>query len=479
MLKKLLLLTSCLLSIFPAGCSKKTNPDDELKETLIAVFADNQLATVSTRYTGFLKNHLRLCKDKNVDVIMIPGDLVNNAVTDYYKIFENALVETYGDDESKYPEFVYTMGNHEWWDVNERKDPNAVKLYNRHARIDTKCLRRKTDMSPDENNRYTYGNFYKVVNGIPFFSISGENDSGLISSFLAEEIKEWLNEVDKLPSVKQGGPIFFSYHYAFPNITYSFGQGSVARSQELYDLIKNHPQIILFSGDTHFSGVNERTINQVDFTDINLGSSSYSRHVCRSVTMDRDDCFTNINSNGVGKDLLIGPVAENYDRTPHIHFVHVNERGNTIINRYFSSNNPEEARHLGLEWIIPAHSNKDNFAYTSARYENKEWANKMYGKDGLFWKENEIVTYSLLGNKLTVNFNDVTDYNYCEHYRILVTSYNDETTKYDYVSHYYKYESESHSYSFEMTTNYTSIKKIEVYAYDFFDNISINHLETN
>ena len=195
MLKKLLLLTSCLLSIFPSGCSKKTNPDDELKETLIAVFADNQLATVSTRYTGFLKNHLRLCKEKNVDVIMIPGDLVNNAVTDYYKIFENALVETYGDDESKYPEFVYTMGNHEWWDVNERKDPNAVKLYNRHARIDTKCLRRKTDMSPDENNRYTYGNFYKVVNGIPFFSISGENDSGLISSFLAEEMKEWLNLV--------------------------------------------------------------------------------------------------------------------------------------------------------------------------------------------------------------------------------------------------------------------------------------------
>ena len=53
MLKKLLLLTSCLLSIFPAGCAKKTNPDDELKGTLIAVFADNQLATVSTNHDSW------------------------------------------------------------------------------------------------------------------------------------------------------------------------------------------------------------------------------------------------------------------------------------------------------------------------------------------------------------------------------------------------------------------------------------------
>lgn len=479
MLKKLLLLTSCLLSIFPAGCSKKTNPDDELKETLIAVFADNQLATVSTRYTGFLKNHLRLCKEKNVDVIMIPGDLVNNVVIDYYDIFENALVETYGDDESKYPEFIYTMGNHEWWTLDEKREPNAVKLYNKHARIQTDKLRRKTELKPDEKNNYTYGNFYKVINGIPFFSISGESDSSLISSFLEVEIKNWLKEVLDLPSVKKGGPIFFSYHYPFPEVTYSFGQGGVQHAQALYDILKDYPQVILFSGDTHFAGVNERAINQVDFTDINLGSSSYSRHVSRSVTMKSYEVFDNIKKSSGSKDLLEGPVAVGYDRTPHISFVKVDNDANTTISRYFSDAEPENAKHIGLDWNIPAFSSKDNFVYTSARYENKAWANKMYGKDGLSWKDNETVNYSLSGSKLSVSFNDVIDYNYCEHYRILVTSESDEVTRYDYVSHYYKYESEPHSYSFEMTTEYSSIKKVEVYAYDFFDNASINHLETN
>lgn len=474
MLRRLLLITPCLFSLLSVSCS---NNEDEPKETHIAVFADNQIAPASTRYQDYLLNHLKLCKAKNVDVIMIPGDLVNNAIAEDYQYFENDLKEVYGEDETTYPEIVYTMGNHEWWDTSEGRDPNAVKLYYRHARIETDKLRRKTEMSPDEKGRYTYGNFYKVVNGIPFFSISGENDSGLISSFLAEEIKDWLKEASELPSIKNGGPIFFSYHYAFPNVTYSFGQGSIARTQELYNIIKDYPQIILFSGDTHFAGVNERTINQVDFTDINLGSSSYSRHVSRSVTMEDYEQFENINKNSMSKDLLTGEVAVNYDRTPHIHFVDVDEKGNTTINRYFSTNDPEKPKHLGLEWSIPAFSNKDNFVYTSKRYENKEWGNKMYNQDGLSWANEATMDYSISGQKITVSFPDVTDYNCCEHYRIKVTSSLDEVSKYDFVSHYYKYEDNAHDYNFEVTTTYSSIKKVEVYAYDFFDNVSINHLE--
>lgn len=475
MIKKLFLLASCLLPLAATGCKKTKDP---LKETLIAVFADNQLHAKTPKYTGYLKNHLKLCKAKNVDVIMIPGDLANNAISEQYEMFEEALKEAYGEDKSTYPEFVYSMGNHEWWDASERKDDNAVRLYNRHARIDTPNLRKQTVVTDDVNGRYPYGNYYKVVNGIPFLSVSGENDSGLISPILKRELHEWLGEIVELPSVKKGGPIFVGYHYAFPNVTYSFGQGSVDRAQELYDILKDYPQVVLFSGDTHFAGANERTINQVDFTDINLGSSSYSRHVSRSVTMDKDDCFANINSQSSAKDVLIGDVAVNYDHTPHIHFVHVDDKGNTTINRYYSEPEVENAKHLGLEWTIPAYSNKDNFQYTSARYQNKEWANKMYGKDGLSWGDGETVSYTFSEHKLTVQFNDVTDYNYCEHYRVIVTPKDGEPSKYDYVSHYYKWEDNSHSYSFTINDlMYEEIQKVEVHAYDFFDNVSINHLE--
>ena len=58
MIKKILLLTSCIFALFANKCSKKEEKD-QLKETLIAVFADNQIAPISTNYQRFLKNHLK------------------------------------------------------------------------------------------------------------------------------------------------------------------------------------------------------------------------------------------------------------------------------------------------------------------------------------------------------------------------------------------------------------------------------------
>lgn len=475
-MKKVLLIPLLLLSSYLSGCKKEK--DYIFKETTIAVFADNQLHSNTPKYTGYLKNHLKLCKANNVDVIMIAGDLVNNAMSYQYTMFEEALKETYGEDESKYPEFVYTMGNHEWYSADERQDDNAVFLFNKHARINTKNLVKRTSSKTATSDSSIYGNYYKVINGIPFIGISGESASGILGYTLRDEIKSWLKEISNLSSVKAGGPIFVAHHYAFPDVTYSFGQGSTVYSSILYDLIKEYPQIILFSGDTHYSGVNERTINQVDFTDINLGSSSYSRHVSRSVAMDKDSVFENIQKNSSGKDVMTGPVANGYDNTPHIHFVKIDERGNTTINRFFSTPDPTAPTHLGLEWTIPVNSNKENFIYTSKRYENKEWANLMYKKDGLNWDNDSELSFQYSAGNLTLTFPDVIDYNYCEHYRISVTSTDEVTKMYDFISNYYKYDQTPHLNEFTIeNVGLESIKKVEVHAYDFFDNVSINHLE--
>lgn len=475
-MRKLLLIPLMLLPLCLGGCS--TTKEYTFKETTIAVFADNQLHSNTPKYTGYLKNHLKLCKANNVDVIMIAGDLVNNAMSYQYIMFEDALKETYGEDESSYPEFVYVMGNHEWYSADERQEDNAVYLFNKHARINTKNLVKRTSIKTITSDSSIYGNYYKVINGIPFIGISGENASGILGYSLRDEIKSWLKDISKLSSVKAGGPIFVGYHYAFPDVTYSFGQGSTIYSSILYDLIKDYPQIILFSGDTHYSGVNERTINQVDFTDINLGSSSYSRHVSRSVTMDRDEVFENLQKNSAGKDVMTGPVAKGYDNTPHIHFVKVDEKGNTTINRFFSTSDPASPTHLGLEWTIPVHSNKENFVYTSNRYGNKEWANAMYEKDGLSWDNNSELSFQYSSGNLAITFPDVSDYNYCEHYRIIVSSDEETSKRYDFISNYYKYDQSPHTNEFTIEDlGFESIKKVEVYAYDFFDNVSINHLE--
>ena len=477
-MRKIFLLPFTLLPLISlTSCDKK----NICNETKIAVFADVQLnnsntGIVSNSYS-YLRNHLALCKENNVDVIMISGDLVNNAYSNYYDLYEEILQSVYGKDEKQYPEFVYTMGNHEWYASDERQDEMAVYYYNKHARINTDALVKRSIHKTDTRDASYYGNFYKVINGIPFMSISTENLSGSISYKLREEIKSWLDEISQLKSVKNGGPIFVSYHYAFEEVTYSFGQGGTTNSQILYNLLKDYPQVILFSGDTHFSGVNERTINQVDFTDINLGSSSYTRHVERSCLMDKYDTYYNIESSNGSKDLLTGQVSERIDETPHIHFVDVKSNGDTYINRYFSTNDSTNPTHIGMEWKIPVKSNKDNFIYTSDRYGNKDWAYKLYGKEGLEWDDSSTLSYNYSNNKLFVQFPDVTDYNACEHYRIKIYS-GEDMVKYDVVSQYINYDSEPHFYNYEIDdVGFDAIDKIEVYAYDFFDNVSTNYLE--
>ena len=298
--------------------------------TKVAVFADNQLLS----YNGggnvaysipYLNYHLNFCKENDVDVIMIGGDLVNNAIDSYYMTFENALKEVYGTNEKEYPEFVYIMGNHEWWNVNEDVTDISAKLYHQHARIDTPNLVKKSEAQlADQKGQYA-GNFYKVVNGIPFVGISGSNSSGLISYDAQDEIKSWLNEISELPSVKAGGPIFLTYHYAIKDVTYTFGQGGAELSYYLDKILKDYPQAVIFTGDTHFAAANERTINQIDYTAINIGSSCYSRHVSRSATMKSYESYYNVGSNFGDKDILIGEVANDYNQTPHIHLLTIDE----------------------------------------------------------------------------------------------------------------------------------------------------------
>lgn len=479
----LLALTSAMLFSLSSCNLFKSN---KFKKTRIAVFADNQLSMNNGGNTQlsqpFLKNHLKLCKEKNVDVIMISGDLANNAFENCYAIFEDALKEIYGKNEENYPEFVCTMGNHEWYDENENVDKKAITLFNKHARIDTKTLRKRSETEAASQSKGNYTDYYKVINGIPFLSISGADSSGFITSFQKEEISGWLKEIKKLPSIKKGGPMFVGYHYALKGITYGTGQGSTEHSEAVIDLLKDFPQAIVFTGDTHFSGANERTINQVDFTNINLGSSSYSRHVSKSATMDKYTYYMNVSNSHQSKDVLIGDVADNFWKTPHIHIVDVNDKYETIINRYFSTSDPTAPTKLGLEWKIPAKVTKDQFIYTNERFQNKEWAQKMYGKDGLSWDLDAVMTFTNNSSGLTVNFPDVTDYNYCEHYKIRVETIGNEVKDYDYVSHYYKWEAEAHTYSFTINKEdlpEDEITGVKVMAYDFFDNPSINSLSSN
>ena len=253
-------------------------PDAEGSIELVTVtFADVQL--VKTHLGSIvngpkaLRDHLNYAKSINADVLFMPGDIVNNANQDYYDRFWTIFKSAYGEDEAQWPEFVWTMGNHEWYDMNEKDAQDAIALFKANANIESPNLVKMSQVPSTANPGQTVANYYKVIKGVPFVVISGDSRANTVSEAQKTELIGWLDEINELPSVKAGTPIYVAYHIPIADVTY-FGQGASEVSKTVDEILKNYPNTIVFTGDTHCPGINERTINQIDYTSINLGSSS-------------------------------------------------------------------------------------------------------------------------------------------------------------------------------------------------------------
>ena len=465
-------------------------PTEASAKLKTAVFADIQLcykekgdgfkANVGSTAHAYLslRNHFELCKEQGVDVIFMNGDITNEAVEKYYQLYEDTFEEVYGTDESQYPEIIWNMGNHEWWAFSGGESAEAVTMFKRYARIETPNLVAKSNVKYYLNESETLPTYYKVVNGVPFIAISGENSNGKVGTEMAAEIASWLQDISNLPSVQNGGPIYVAYHYAL-STTLTHGNGSLATASVVEELFADYPQAIIFTGDTHYPGVNERSINQVNFTTINIGSSSYSRMDKMSATMEDGEHYYNmVYSGGKTSDIATGNANFKYEYTPTIHFMETMNDESTIINRYFSTDDKTAPIHINGAWTIPAHSSPSNFEYTNNRFENTNYASGLYGASGVSWANNAEVKFGVKDGKMTVHFPDTNEYHYTEHFKIEVTG--NSTKTYDVVSNYYKYNTTPENLYFildEIPAG--SSYSVKVTAYDYFDNPSLNYLTSN
>lgn len=470
----------------------------ESKALSFAIFSDVQLTgetaipnesvvNVGETYNApyALKNHLLYCRENNIDVILMNGDVVNQANEYYYEYFEKIFESVYGDDESTYPELLWNMGNHEWWWGITENDPrqgttvdpdkDAVALFKEYARIESDNLVAQSSVKYASNVETTLPTYYKVIKGVPFLTISGYDSTGNIPQELYNEIDAWMEDIEKLPSVQAGGPIFVQYHYPLTT-TFTHGQNAGKYAEKLEQLLENNPNAVVFSGDTHYTGVNDRAINQVDFTTINLGTSSYSRAVAQSAVIC--DNYYNLKKSTSGKqaEIMVGNAKFKNAYTPTIEYVQVdNSKNSYTIDRYFSEAGGNVTK-VGERWSIDPITSKNDFTYTNDRFQNTASAIELYGKEGVSWADDDKVIFGVdEEGKATVKFMDPLDYHFTEHFVIEV---NDES--YDVMSNYYKYQKnrESNYYILEdvpEADNYS----VKVTAYDFFDNPSLNVLESN
>jgi 3',5'-cyclic-AMP phosphodiesterase len=184
----------------------------------------------------------------NYDAITVVGDITDQGKETQYKTFMQILKM------GKPPaaEAILAMGKHEY----REKDLTDKGYENRFVR--------ETGMP---------GLYYdKWIKGYHFIVLAPENN---IEAKLSEEQLRWLNN-KLVEEEKINKPIFVFLHQPFPNTVYgSHSWGHMINYKKLFSILKNHPQVIFFSGHSHYSLENCKTRYKKGFNMFNTGAVYY------------------------------------------------------------------------------------------------------------------------------------------------------------------------------------------------------------
>ncbi|MBS4214311.1 metallophosphoesterase family protein [Neobacillus rhizophilus] len=183
------------------------------------------------------------------DAFVVVGDLTDYGNASEYDKFMSAY------NVRKQPQAVsmFAIGNHDYW--NGLSAANAQKRF---------C--EKTGM---ESIYY-----HKVIKGYHFIVLYTE-DGTTEGTFSVKQI-EWLGEQLRIANEDDPKkPIFVFHHQPIKGTIYGSEWGFNQNRDLFYDTLKEYPQVISFSGHTHYPLDDPRIIHQKDFTSIGTSTGAY------------------------------------------------------------------------------------------------------------------------------------------------------------------------------------------------------------
>ncbi len=189
------------------------------------------------------------------------GDLTNRGTVAQYSTF-NRIIDRYLKNTKNE---IYTMGNHEYF--NTKPSYNTGSIW-----ADSKAL---SDFKSNMKVKDVYGE--QIINGYQFIYLSGDNmwingNENQDDALISDQQYTWLENTLKKATDKTK-PIFIFLHQAL-NDTVA-GSNFYHRENNnirLYNILKNYPQAILFSGHSHLTAKNPNTVFQEAFTMVNTSS---------------------------------------------------------------------------------------------------------------------------------------------------------------------------------------------------------------
>jgi len=241
-MKRLLTLaTAFLVASCGRGTAEGAPPRPEA--FTIAVVSDFHMALDK------LKNAFADVTAQGADTMVIVGDSCDGQEHEYEDI-KRVLATT------PHPaNLFFTMGNHEYYAGYHKDGSDYDETGFPNGETSSKCRERFNRFRGADPKGPVY--FDAWVRGCHFIFLAGERsrmddpkflDDAVLTRPQLRWLKEKLNE-----RVQPGKPILVFLHQPFPGtVSGSRSNGSIRQNRELNDTLARHPQILFFSGDTHW-----------------------------------------------------------------------------------------------------------------------------------------------------------------------------------------------------------------------------------
>lgn len=303
------------------------------KTLKVGIISDSQIIPSDKKsdewlkiFSHHLKNTLEILKGKKIQALIFAGDLTDSGTEYAYNEINEIINSVYKEEEK--PIYNFIMGNHDYWLSYMENGKFSVK------NGDTK------EMQILFYNKLKEKPFsHKVINGYHFINWGSENgsmdDPNQNINWAETQIKLALED-------SKTKPIIVTTHFSAENTVYG-SKGYSAKS--LRNLFNKYQNIIHFSGHSHYSLIDERSIWQNEFTSIQTQSISYIElekgFKTGDIPRDEYGSMYIAAKNYMG---LIMDLTDNCCQIQRISF--------------------EKGQLYGEPWIIDIPINKNNFRYT-------------------------------------------------------------------------------------------------------------------
>jgi predicted phosphodiesterase len=250
---------------------------------------------------------------KKVDLLLLAGDNTDNGTVEQLTELKKILDDNLHEETQK----LIVMGNHEYYKPDEQSEY---------------APRFESVLGVSKNNHI-------VINGYHFIGLSLNSQTDYSASV------DWLQkELESANTDSPDKPIFVVQHFPCSNTVYG---SDVWGTNQLSCIYSEYPQIIDFSGHTHYPINDPRIVDQDDFTSVGCGTMNFYE---------------------LESGMIYGTTPPGYGNAACMYIVEVYSDSRVVLKPY----DLITSQFYPVEYTMKNTANKKNFVYTDERYKTSE-----------------------------------------------------------------------------------------------------------